>query len=162
MTDLILSQSTPKWYLMILQNCTPFPLNRIFSLKTLSWSFQDLLHLTPKKMLYNTLIPFYQAFLHPSFPWGPQQADTCAAWRGSPRFSEADASLAAPWKLNALLKRDSGSIWRSVGHKKRREDFIGMFHTSEFPLFPEPPLSFMEFMPSVPSLSLLPTTWNYA
>lgn len=88
------------------------------------------------KILNKAPVPIYQDFLHPFFPWSPQKADTCAACRGSLRFSEADASLAAPWKLNALLKTDSGSIWRSTDHKKRREHFMGMFHTSEFPLFP--------------------------
>lgn len=37
------------------------------------------------------------------------------------------------WML--FLKRDSSSIWRSGDHKKRREHFIRMFHTSEFPFF---------------------------
>lgn len=83
----------------------------------------------------------------PPLPGGPDSG-THVLCPGSSRAlwgsAQPSVCLAAPWQLNALLMaQHSGSIWHTELEpiKTGRQHFIGMFHTSDFPLSPSLSLS---------------------
>lgn len=110
----------------------------------------------PRALFCSSAFPFRSVRLPPR---GPSLTNTCAVCQsgagGSPGRMPGSA---APRQLNALLKNGTAAPYGALEPVKiGGEHFIGMFHTSDFPLVPlRPSPSPLHYLLTLPHASASP------